>query len=308
MKTRRPPRRSRKSAPKTSARTSALRTFVRAVRFGAVTALALGVASCAIAPSSSRYPAKSDVKPHAGVATAHRLPIHGVDISKWQGKVDWAALRQAGTQFAFIKATEGGDHVDSRFLENWWAARNAGVPRGAYHFVYWCRPAHEQAAWFKKNVPQDPDALPPVLDVEWNGESVNCPRKVPRQQALAMIDHMLREMEAHTGKRPIIYTDITFHQEILEGEFNDYPYWIRSTAAEPHHRYNNRRWTFWQFTTTGRVPGVSGDIDRNAFYGTENQWRMFVQSKCDPRDHQRLRPAGVCRDVDTAVQTASVEE
>ena len=107
------------------------------------------------------------------------------------------------------------------------------MPRGAYHFVFWCRPAHEQAAWFKRNVPQDPDALPPVLDVEWNGQSVNCPKKVPREQALAMIDVMLREMEAHTGKRPIIYTDITFHKEILEGEYNDYPYWIRSTAAEP---------------------------------------------------------------------------
>jgi lysozyme len=296
------PMKKRRRSPRPSKK-AGLPAFVRALRFGAVTALALGLASCAIAPSS-RYPAKSDARPHAGVATAHRLPIHGVDISKWQGKVDWAALRQAGTKFAFIKATEGGDHVDNRFLENWFAARNAGVPRGAYHFVYWCRPAHEQSVWFKKNVPQDPDALPPV---EWNGESVNCPRKVPREQALAMIDVLLREMEAHTGKRPILYTDITFHKEILEGEFNDYPYWIRSTAAEPHERYNNRRWTFWQFTTTGRVPGISGDVDRNTFYGTENQWRMFVQSACDPRDHGRLRPMGVCRDLD-AVQTASIDE
>jgi lysozyme len=122
-----------------------------------------------------------------------------------------------------------------------------------------------------------------------------------------MIDVMLREMEAHTGKRPIIYTDITFHKEILEGEYNDYPYWIRSTAAEPHVRYNDRRWTFWQFTTTGRVPGVKGDVDRNTFYGTENQWRMFVQSACEPRDHGRLSQQGVCRDMD-AVQTASIVE
>jgi len=289
-----------------SSKTSGLSTALRVARSGALAAVAFGLASCAVAPSS-RYPAKSDARPHSGVSTAHRLPIHGVDISKWQGKVDWAALRQAGTKFAFIKATEGGDHVDNRFLENWYGAKQAGVPRGAYHFVYWCRPAHEQAAWFKRNVPRDPEALPPVLDVEWNGQSVNCPRKVPRDQALAMIDVMLREMEAHTGKRPIIYTDITFHKEILEGEYADHPFWIRSTAAEPHERYDNRRWTFWQFTTTGRVPGVNGDVDRNTFYGTENQWRMFVQSSCDPRDHKRLQPLGVCREAD-AVQTASIEE
>ena len=176
MKPRRP-----SAAPKAPSR---LRQILSASRLGAVVALAVGLASCAIAPSS-RYPAKGDVRPHAGVASAHGLPVHGVDISKWQGKVDWAALRQAGTKFAFIKATEGGDHVDNRFIENWNGARQAGVPRGAYHFVYWCRPAHEQAQWFKRNVPYDPTALPPVLDVEWNGESVNCPRKVPREQALS---------------------------------------------------------------------------------------------------------------------------
>jgi lysozyme len=150
-------------------------------------------------------------------------------------------------------------------------------------------------------VPQDPDALPPVLDVEWNGQSVNCPRKVPREQALAMIRTLLREMEKHTGKRPLIYTDITFHKEVLEGEFPDYAFWIRSTAAEPHERYADRPWTFWQFTTTGRVPGVKGDVDRNTFYGTENQWRMFVASSCDPRFLRRS-----CGGTSGPVQTASI--
>lgn len=264
---------------------------------------ALGLGSCAVQPS--RYGAKGDAKPHDGVATAHRLPIHGIDVSKWQGSIDWASVRSAGTQFAFIKATEGGDHLDERFIENWHGAKRAGVPRGAYHFVYWCRPAHEQAEWFKRNVPQDPDALPPVLDLEWNGQSVNCPKKVPREQALAMTQTLLREMEAHTGKRPIIYTDITFHKEVLEGEFPYHPFWIRSVAAEPHERYADRRWTFWQFTTTGRVPGIKGDVDRNAFYGTDNQWRMMVASSCDPRDIRSLKAAGLCGG-GNATQTASI--
>jgi lysozyme len=217
------------------------------------------------------------------VDRARALPIHGIDVSKWQGRIDWASVRDAGTQFAFIKATEGGDHFDERFLENWHGAKRAGVPRGAYHFMFWCRPAEQQAAWFKRIVPADPGAMPPVLDVEWNGESRLCPGKIPRDKALAMIRTMLHEMEAHTGKRPIIYTDITFHQDILEGELLDYPHWVRSTAAEPHARYRDRHWTMWQYTTTGRVPGIKGAVDRNAFYGSEAEWMAFLQNDCDPR-------------------------
>lgn len=244
-----------------------------AAGFGALVLLS----SCAMEEGLNRYAQKGDAKPHPAVARATRQAVQGVDISKWQGDIDWRAVKSAGTQFAFIKATEGGDHVDERFMANWNGAKAAGVKRGAYHFVYWCRPAHEQVAWFRQQIPADPDALPPVLDVEWNAHSKTCPKRVSREEALDKIRLMLAEMEQHTGKKPIIYTDIPFHKDVLEGEFNDYPYWIRSTAAEPHERYSGRPWTFWQFTTTGRVPGIRGDVDRNAFYGTDKQWKAFVE-------------------------------
>ena len=243
--------------------------------------VAVGLGACA--QQSARTASRSDSRPHPGVAAAHRLPVHGIDVSKWQGKIDWASVSASGTQFAFIKATEGGDHVDERFLENWAGAKAAGVARSAYHFMFWCRPAEEQAAWFKRVVPADPGAMPPVLDLEWNGQSRKCPWKIDRSQALAMIKVMLHEMEAHTGKRPIIYTDITFHKDVLDGELSQYPHWLRSTAAEPYVRYNDRRWTMWQYTTTGRVPGILGAVDRNAFYGTEGEWLAFLKNDCDPR-------------------------
>ena len=224
---------------------------------------------------------------NAKVARAHALPIHGIDVSRWQGKIDWASVGAAGTQFAFIKATEGGDHLDPRFSENWDGAAQAGVPRGAYHFMYWCRPAHEQAAWFRRNVPNDSNALPPVLDLEWNGHSRTCPMKLPRETALAHVKLMLNEMEAHTGKRPIIYTDITFHRDVLEGELHDYPHWVRSVAAEPHERYVGRQWTMWQYTTAGRVSGIEGKVDRNAFYGSA-EWAKFLATDRDPRQQQRF--------------------
>jgi len=227
------------------------------------------------------YPSKGDARPHPGVAAAHQYPIHGIDISRWQGEIDWNAVKAAGTRFVYMKATEGGDHVDPTFRRNWEGARRAGIARGAYHFVFWCRPAHEQAVWFKQQIPNDPDALPPVLDVEWNGHSRTCPQKIDRELAREKIALMLTELEQLTGKKPVIYTDITFHREVLEGQFNNYPYWIRSTAALPETRYNNRPWAFWQFTTTGRVPGIRGDVDRNAFFGSESQFASWLRGEYD---------------------------
>jgi lysozyme len=219
----------------------------------------------------------SDQKPNEGVASAHTMPIQGIDVSYWQGAINWEAVRAAGVRFAFIKATEGGDHLDPKFLDNWYAAKRAGIARGAYHFVYWCRPANEQALWFILNVPADSDALPPVLDVEWNSHSQTCPGKVDRQTALEKIKILLDAMEAHTGKRPIIYTDPKFHREVLEGEFPDYHFWLRSVAAEPDAIYRERSWSFWQFTTTGTVPGVAGKVDRNSYNGTSADWDRVLK-------------------------------
>src|SRR5690606_27434896 len=77
--------------------------------------------------------------------------VHGVDVSKYQGDIDWPELRRHGASFAFIKATEGADHADVAFRRNWDGAANAGIPRGAYHFYYWCSTARDQAAWFIRN-------------------------------------------------------------------------------------------------------------------------------------------------------------
>ena len=145
---------------------------------GLITAVALALAAASASGRVAYSLTLKDAKPHNGVAAAHAMPIQGIDVSYWQGDIDWQKVRDAGVQFAFIKATEGGDHIDPKFLDNWQAAKRAGVARGAYHFMYWCRPAHEQALWFMLNVPGDSDALPPVLDVEWNSHSKTCPGKL----------------------------------------------------------------------------------------------------------------------------------
>jgi lysozyme len=253
----------------------------RAIRAAVLIGTSLIVASCA--GGVGFLPGNEQVVPHPRVARALTKPVQGIDVSKYQGRIDWAAVKAGGTHFAFIKATEGGDHLDERFAENWAGSRAAGVPRGAYHFVYWCRDAREQVEWFKRNVPADPSALPPVLDLEWNHTSRTCGQKLPKEQALPMIKVMLAGMHEHTGKRPIIYTDPGFYKDVLEGELDEYPLWARSVANEPEARYGERPWMMWQYTAYGRVPGVATHVDRNAFWGDHSHWAHFLSTDCDVR-------------------------
>jgi len=238
-------------------------------------------------------PIQGDNRPHSGVDRARGMPVQGIDVARYQENVDFRRASQAGIHFVFMKATEGKDYVDPNFRVNWERARDAGMPRGVYHFMTWCSLASEQANWFVQNVPVDPSALPPVLDLEWNNHS-SCKVKPNRANALEKIRYMLDAMERHTGKLPIIYTDMNFHRDILEGENFPNAFWLRSTAAPPHERYRNRTWTFWQWTQTGVVPGVKGEVDRNAFYGNQQDWMTFLMTGCDPRAIAALQPTGRC--------------
>jgi lysozyme len=112
------------------------------------------LAACSV--GEGHYPAKGDVKPHPGVARATRPADPGHRHFQMAGHDRLAGREGAGTRFVYIKATEGGDHVDPKFLDNWNGAKAAGVARGAYHFVYWCRPAHEQVMWFTQHIPAWP--------------------------------------------------------------------------------------------------------------------------------------------------------
>jgi lysozyme len=202
--------------------------------------------------------------------------VHGIDVSKYQGLIDWDQVRASGVKFAWIKATEGGDSADSQFRRNWELARQAGVPRGAYHFVYWCRPWQEEMRWFEANVPVESDALPPVLDVEATPTSRSCKRTLYRDEVLVQMRQMLEEMERHFGKRPVIYSTVDFYAGILAGGgLSNYPIWVRSTKYSPAIKYD-RRWHFWQYQSDGRVPGINAKVDRNAFFGSPRQWQAFL--------------------------------
>jgi len=217
-------------------------------------------------------PRFADTDPHDWVGTMPwHYSVHGIDVSKYQGDIDWSQVRTSGVGFAFIKATEGGDYLDERFAANWEAARRAGLPRGAYHYYYFCRPAVEQVAWFINHVPRDSSALPPVLDLEWNHRSRTCPYRPDPNTVRNEASLFLKAANVHYGKRPIIYTTVDFYRDNELWRLDNYPFWLRSVAGHPSDVYPGQRWSFWQYTGTGVVDGIDGPTDLNVFSGSFQQ-------------------------------------
>ncbi|UWQ90211.1 glycoside hydrolase family 25 protein [Rhodobacteraceae bacterium M382] len=208
-----------------------------------------------------------------------RYPVHGIDVARFQPQVDWTQARKAGIDFAFIKATEGGDFLDPMFKSHWRGAGRARILRGAYHFFYFCRPAADQARWFIRNVPKTRGMLPPVLDMEWNPFSPTCTKRphgsVVRREAQIFLDMI----ERHYGQRPILYTTPEFYRQTDIGKLKNTEFWVRSTAKTPDRAYPKQNWHFWQYSSTGIVPGIEGDVDLNAFGGSKRQWKRWVAAR-----------------------------
>jgi lysozyme len=225
------------------------------------------------------YPRFGDNDPHAWRGSSPwRYAVHGTDVSKYQTSIDWHQAKASGISFAFIKATEGGDRVDDYFAEHWNATKAAGMPRSAYHFYYFCRPATQQAAWFIRNVPRDRSSLPPVLDMEWNPQSPTCKLRPPAATVRSEMRTFLEIIEKHYGKKPIIYTSLDFFDDNNLATFGGYPYWLRSVAGHPQEKYRGHPFTFWQYTGTGVVPGINGNADINVFNGSQAAWKKWLKA------------------------------
>ena len=222
----------------------------------------------------------TDADPHSWQARAPQTyPVHGIDLSRFQTSVDWATARANGVNFAFIKATEGADRVDPMFADHWRGAGNAGIPRGAYHFFYHCGPAADQARWFIANVPRTRGALPPVLDMEWTPTSPTCRIRRDGATLRAEAAVFLDALQAHYGQRPIVYTSIDFYQDAELWKLGGTEFWLRSVAAHPSDLYGGQAWTFWQYTSSGRVPGIAGPVDINTFAGSKQAWTQWLLAR-----------------------------
>ena len=191
-----------------------------------------------------------------------RFPVRGIDVSHHQGAIDWSRVGAADVDFAFIKATEGGDHLDTRFEENWSEARKAGVTRGAYHFFTFCTPGDVQADHYLDVVPPSPDVLPPAVDVEFAG---NCKSWTSLDDVRRELKVLLVRLEAAWGRSPVLYITSESEGRVISGHFDDYPVWIRSVFFRPGGR--EPAWLFWQYTDEGEIPGIETPVDLNVYRG-----------------------------------------
>ncbi len=187
--------------------------------------------------------------------------VQGVDVSHHQGAIDWRTLAADDIAFAYIKATEGADHVDTRFAFNWREAAAAGLYRGAYHFFTLCQPGARQAAHFIAVVPRDAGALPAAVDLEHMGP---CRLGPTMTDVVGEARIFMDALEAHYGVRPIIYTTREFHDAYLRDVTGE-RFWIRSLGLPP--RFRESDWIIWQHHNRGHKGGVQGPIDLNAFRG-----------------------------------------
>jgi lysozyme len=195
------------------------------------------------------------------VHPASHYSVYGIDVSHHQGAIDWARVAASGqVAFAWIKATEGVHHRDSRFAENWRAARGHDIAVGAYHYYSMCRTGRAQADHFIATVPKAPNGLPHAVDVE---HDARCNRVVPSDLALQLEDFLDR-LEAHYGTRPLLYATERYRAEHASGVRAGR--WVAAYSRPP-----SGPWQFWQYSPRGRVPGIRGPVDRNVFAGTPDE-------------------------------------
>jgi lysozyme len=195
--------------------------------------------------------------------------VRGIDISRYQPKVDWGALTASGIEFCFIKASEGAHDVDASFQQHWDGAGTAGLVRGAYHFFRPQIPVSIQADLFAKTIgPLQPGDLGPALDLEGTAGWVD----IPPASRVSLALNMLGALETRFHATPIVYMSPWFATEMLKSHAGlaRFPIWIAeyTQAQVPAIPKPWSSWTFWQHSQSGNVPGIAGAVDLDRFQGS----------------------------------------
>jgi len=194
-------------------------------------------------------------------------PILGIDVSHFQGDINWDEIKKANITFAYSKATQGEAYTDPRFHNNWANIDKSGLHRGAYHFYVAADDAKKQAEHFVSTVQsEDIGDMPPMLDLEQGG----MPKPVADKKAFQKsVLQWLTIVESKLGVKPIIYTNTPFGNEYLNSpEFADYHLWIAEYGVkEPKipQAWKEKGWLIWQRSERGTVEGAVGNVDHDLY-------------------------------------------
>jgi len=201
--------------------------------------------------------------------------VAGIDVSHWQGVIDWNAVKASGQIFAFIKATESYNFTDSRFVANWRNAKAAGLKRGMYHFYRFSASSASQLNNLMKafaSVGYDYGELPIAVDIEDTDTKPN---------ANALLG-FIKAVQVRTGRRVCVYTGNWWWNTARWGGpvtwAKDYDLWCASYTATPlvPSDWLSVGWRFWQYSSTGSVGGISGNVDLNKFNGTSVAFAQYL--------------------------------
>ncbi|MBL1065123.1 lysozyme [Streptomyces sp. 7-21] len=209
-----------------------------------------------------------------------RATVEGVDVSSWQGNVDWPALWDSGVRWAYVKATEGTSYKNPYFTQQYNGSYDIGMIRGAYHFALPNSSSGiAQADYFADNGggwSRDGKTLPGVLDIEYNPYGSAC-YGLSDAEMVDWIDDFLTRYYERTGRWAVIYTTDDWWAECTgnySGFANHHPLWIAEYASSPGTLPAGwSYYTFWQYTSSGPIVG-----DHNLFNGASDRLQALANN------------------------------
>ena len=197
------------------------------------------------------------------IVTNHKGKIFGIDVSQYQGTIDWdnveAIEEQFELKFVIVRATAGSNKVDLKFKKNWNNLTESMYIQGAYHYYRPDENSTDQANNFINNVKLRKGHLPPILDIE----------KMPKGQSMDKLKEGLQNwltiVEKHYGIKPIIYTGEKYYEDFLQEDFPSYQFWIAN--YNPWKEKIEDDYLMWQFTEKAQLHGINELVDVNVFNG-----------------------------------------
>ncbi|WP_296697931.1 glycoside hydrolase family 25 protein [Algoriphagus sp.] len=199
------------------------------------------------------------------VSKPYPKQILGIDVSHFQGDVNWEDIKKADITFVYDKATQGDSFLDPKYSKNKTGAHESGLAHGSYHFFTSNADAIKQAEFFVKSIDYGEGDLPPVLDLEEGGIKGTINSSDFEQEVLKWLTYV----ETNLGVKPIIYTNHTFGDKYLSSsDFAEYQLWIAEYGVETPKTpkiWDDKGWLIWQRSERGTIEGAIGQVDHDLY-------------------------------------------